>query len=209
MKKLKLIFYKLTLIFVSQNLTKIERARQNIEDELYYMEKEMILLGLSSPVLDAKRKKNSEPKPILKSNSVSNETCLRRKSSLDFEIPRKNSLPLTDSDLQTLSQKNSQYDPSIIMKRITRKGNSVSCFSNEPLLKYKPKIRKYSLGNNPISQNNNNSTNLKTRSINCNSSESLIKSGIISAPSEMSLFGDTGFVYENFKNNSYNICSNH
>ena len=166
----------------------------------------MISLGLASP--DANRKKNSEPKQTI-SKSISATSDHRQKSAaIDFEIPRKNSLPVTNSDYQILSQKNSQYDSSVVIKRITRKGNSVSSFSNEPLLNYRPKIRKYSLGNNPTSQNNNN--NLKNRLLNFNSNDSLIKSSMVCGTlSDLSVFGDTGFVFTNFCIcNSYNFIIN-
>jgi hypothetical protein len=172
------------------------------------MEKEMISLGLVSP--DANRKKNPEPRPTI-SKSISATSDKRQKSAeIDFEIPRKNSLPVTNSDYQILSQKNSQYDSSsIVIKRITRKGNSVSSFTNEPLLHYRPKIRKYSLGNNPISQNNNN-TNLKNRLLNFNSNDSLIKSSMVCGTlSDLSVFGDTALVFTKFcKINSYNFIIN-
>lgn len=174
----------------SVNLTKIERTRQKLEEELYYMEKEMKSLGLTSPILDANRK-NSQKSPQ-KLNSSSNELNPMRKSSIDFEIQRKNSLPLTDADLLSLSLKNNHDDSSIGIKRITRKGNSLSNFSNEPL-HYTPKIRKYSLGS--VSQS---SINLKNRASNfCSSDYSMqMKTSQTgrNLASSNTYFSDTGFV---------------
>ncbi len=162
------------IIKFSDNLTKIERTRQCLEEELFYMEKEMKELGLEKTKKDSNKRMSTQ--------IISEQQQQQQRSSIyhDYDIERKSSLDLDSVSVHQKSLVKSQSDL-MYPKKYIRKGNSLVHFSHEPL-HYTPKIRKFSLGNNPMSF-------FKARSSSIYSSESsmLAKNSI---SSDGSVFGE-------------------